>query len=136
MNLGVSVSYKAYFRGFIGFLTVLALGVAQGYAATPDVFPIPGAGFGPMRPVVADLDGDPANGKESVVTTSDGTVQVVVQVVTSSGAPLWAARTPNVDCAATPLNDKMHSSAVVGDLFGNGELYVVAGYGGYVAAFG
>lgn len=118
--------YRCCLRVFIALL-VLSTSVAYSHAATPEVFPIPGAGFGPMRPVVADLDGDPSNGKETVVTTSDGTVQVIG----SSGTPLWAARTPNVDCAATPLNDKMHSSAVVGDLFGNGELYVVAGYGGF-----
>lgn len=112
---------------FLAVLTILLSGGRWVYGAEPEVFPIPGAGFGPMRPVVADLDADPTNGKETVVTTSDGTIQVVMK----SGAVLWAARTPNVDCSATPSNDKMHSSAVVGDLFGTGELFVVAGYGGF-----
>jgi hypothetical protein len=113
---------------------VLAISAAAGFGAIqpslagePEVFSIPGAGFGPMRPVVAELDGDATNGKEVVITTSDGTVQAL----SSSGAVLWSARTPNVDCAATPTSDKMHSSAVVGDLYGTGEQYVVAGYGGF-----
>lgn len=96
-------------------------------ATEPEVFAIPGAGFGPMRPAVAELDGDATNGQEVVITTSDGTVQVMK----SSGTLLWAARTPNVDCAATPTSDKMYSSAVVGDLFGTGEFHVVVGYGGF-----
>ncbi len=96
-------------------------------AVEPEVFPIPGAGFGPMRPVVAELDGDATNGKEIVVTTSDGTIQAL----NSRGVVLWSARTPNVGCAATPENDKMYSSAVVGDLYGAGELFVVVGYGGF-----
>lgn len=96
-------------------------------AAEPEVFPIPGAGFGPMRPAVAELDGDATNGMEVVITTSDGTVQAL----NSKGALLWSARTPNVSCAATPSSDKMHSSAVVGDLYGTGENIVVVGYGGF-----
>ncbi len=113
------------------FVVMLAkagvLGGAAVLAVEPDVFPIPGSGFGPMRPVVAELDGDVTNGRETVITTSDGTVQVVG----SAGAIVWSARTPNSSCEATPTSDKMHSSAVVGDLYGTGELYVVAGYGGF-----
>ena len=96
-------------------------------AIEPTVLSIPGAGFGPMRPAVAELDGDASNGRETVVTTSNGTVQVV----TSSGSILWAARTPNSTCSEAPNDDKMHSSAVVGDLYGTGESFVVAGYGGF-----
>jgi hypothetical protein len=80
-----------------------------------------------MRPAVAELDGDSRNGLETILTTSNG----IVQVVRSSGDVLWAAQTPNVSCAATPSNDKMHSSPVVGDLFGTGEQFVVVGYGGF-----
>jgi outer membrane protein assembly factor BamB len=118
--------------GFIGvflsllFSLILCLPIAAS-AVEPEVFAIPGAGFGPMRPVVAELDADAANGKEIVVTTSDGTIQAL----NSRGDLLWSTRTPNVGCAATPDNDKMYSSAVVGDLYGTGELFVVVGYGGF-----
>lgn len=103
------------------------LGMTAALAVEPEIFPIPGVGFGPMRPVVADLDGDLSNGKEIVVATLNGTVQAI----SSSGSLLWSARTPNANCSETPESDKMHSSAVVGDLYGTGELYVVAGYGGF-----
>lgn len=107
--------------------TYLVAFVPLAVAVEPEVFAIPGAGFGPMRPAVAELDGDATNGQEVVVTTSDGTVQAL----SSRGALLWSARTPNVTCAATPSSDKMHSSAVVGDLYGTGENFVVVGYGGF-----
>jgi len=114
----------------ISLFTLMAFLFAGGLHsafASPSVFPIPGSGFGPMSPAVADLDGDPSNGLETVIATSDGTVQVV----SSAGTVLWSANTPNKDCAATPSGDKIHSSPVVGDLYGTGELYVVVGYGGF-----
>jgi hypothetical protein len=80
-----------------------------------------------MSPAVADLDGDPSNGLETVIATSDGTVQVL----SSAGTLLWSAQTPNVNCVETPPGDKIHSSPVVGDLFGTGERYIVVGYGGF-----
>lgn len=108
-------------------LSTMVLCLVPAVAVEPEVVPIPGIGFGPMRPVVAELDGDASNGREVVVTTSNGTVQVV----SSSGSVLWSVRTPNANCTATPENDKMHSSAVVGDLYGTGESYIVVGYGGF-----
>jgi hypothetical protein len=99
----------------------------EGAAQTRDVFPIPGAGFGPMSPAVGDIDNDPLNGLETVISTSDGTVQAL----SSTGVLLWSAQTPNTTCAETPSGDKIHSSPVIGDLFGNGEKYVVVGYGGF-----
>jgi hypothetical protein len=119
-------SQASLLRKLIATLCIIC-GVARAAAVEPDVFPIPGAGFGPMRPVIAELDGDASNGTEVVVTTSNGTIQVI----SSAGSVLWAVRTPNASCPATPESDKMHSSAVVGDLYGTGELYVVAGYGGF-----
>ncbi len=111
----------------VAILFTAILSVAPALAIEPEVLPIPGVGFGPMRPVVVDLDGDASNGKEIVLTTSNGTVQAV----SSSGSLLWSVRTPNVNCTEAPESDKMHSSAVVGNLYGTGEAYVVAGYGGF-----
>lgn len=114
------------------FLAVLAvLGgsftAAVTSAQTPDVFPIPTSGQGPTRPAIADLDRSPSNGQEIVITTTDGHVHAL----TSSGALLWSASTPNQSCASAPASDKLYSSPVVGDLFGTGEQYVVVGYGGF-----
>jgi hypothetical protein len=70
-------------------------------AAEPTLINIQGSGFGPMKPAVSELDGDLTNGSETVVTTLDGTIQAL----NSTGAVLWAAQTPNRECAATPIND-------------------------------
>jgi hypothetical protein len=126
MIAGRLVQTSSLLKAVIAIL-LMVLSLSQAVAVEPEVFPISGVGFGPMRPVIAELDGDASNGKEVVVTTSDGTVQVVEK----SGSVLWAARTPNATCPETPDSDKMHSSAVVGDLYGTGEIYVVAGYGGF-----
>lgn len=80
-----------------------------------------------MSPAVGDHDGDPSNGLEIAVTTSDGTVQML----RSSGEVLWSVKTPNASCTAAPSNDKLYTSPVVADLFGTRERYVVVGYGGF-----
>jgi hypothetical protein len=98
-----------------------------GFCVTPESFPIPGSGTGPMNPLVAELDGIAENGLETVIASADGHVQML----TSSGALAWSAETPNVSCTAAPSNDKLYSSPVAGDLFGNGVMYVVVGYGGF-----
>jgi outer membrane protein assembly factor BamB len=115
---------------FSSALVVLALASVHGSTGlceAPETFPIPGSGTGPMSPVVAELDGNAANGLETVIATPDGRVQML----SSAGVLIWSAETPNVLCAATPANDKLYSSPVVGDLFGTGEMFVVVGYGGF-----
>lgn len=117
-------------RQLVYLLSVLFIGSScslLGYCEAPESFPIPGSGSGPMSPSVGEYDGNAANGLETVITTTDGRVQML----SSSGALVWSTETPNVSCTAAPSNDKLYSSPVAGDLFGNGELYVVVGYGGF-----
>lgn len=114
-----------YLTAILALLTLVV--IPNAYAQSPDVFPIPTSGVGPTRPAVADLDRNPANGKEIVVTTTDGHLHAL----SASGAILWSASTPNQSCTSAPASDKLYSSPVVGDLFGTGELYVIVGYGGF-----
>lgn len=121
--------YKKSSRDFLSFIALIVAAVcaSSAHAQTPDIFPLPSSGIGPTRPAVAELDGNSANGKEIVVTTTDGHVHAL----NASGAILWSASTPNQSCANAPASDKLYSSPVVGDLFGTGEPYVVVGYGGF-----
>jgi hypothetical protein len=105
------------------FLSLYSTALAQSVTT----FAIPTSGLGGSRPVIAEIDGNPSNGKELVVATTDGHVHVF----SNSGALLWSAATPNATCNAAPLTDKLYTSPVVGDLHGNGTPYVVIGYGGF-----
>lgn len=89
-----------------------------------------GRGIGYSAPVIADLDGSVANGKELVVGGSDGRMYAL----TSNGEILWTVNVPGSDCGSSPVNDKLYSSPAVGDLFGDGVVYVVIGYGGFNSA--
>ncbi len=111
----------------LALTSLTLLFIPNAFAENPDVFPIPTSAAGPTRPAIADLDQNPGNGKEIVVTTTDGHVHAL----SASGSILWSASTPNQSCASAPASDKLYSSPVVGDLFGTGELYVVVGYGGF-----
>lgn len=102
-------------------LTFLQTAVAQ------DAFPIPGDRFGSSTPAVGELDNNVANGLETALVSLDGKVQVVK----NDGSIQWSVDLPNVSCAETPRYDKSHSSAVIGELFGNGVQYVVVGFGGF-----
>jgi hypothetical protein len=115
------------FLNFLALTLVWGVSFVASQAQSPRVYPIPGTGFGPMSPVVGDHDGVASNGLEIVLTTLDGTVQML----SGTGAVLWSVNTPNSSCALAGSGDRLYSSAVVGDLFGNGERYVVVGYGGY-----
>ncbi len=95
---------------------------------TANYYSISGLGSsGPTSPLIGDHDRDPSNGLEIAVTTSDGTIQML----NSSGSVIWANQTPNSTCAAAPSNDKLYTAPVVGELYGDGQLYVVVGYGGF-----
>jgi hypothetical protein len=83
--------------------------------------------IGYSSPVVAEIDGNTANGKEVAVGSQDGTLAVFA----SNGALLWKAKTPNAACNENPFH--MFSSPAVGELYGDGIPYVVVGYGGIVA---
>jgi hypothetical protein len=114
----------------IRFLTAVLVSLSlytNSFAQTATTLPIPTFGLGATRPLVAEIDGDTSNGKEVAVTTTDGHLHVF----SSTGSLRWSAETPNVSCEAAPLTDKLYTSPVVGDLFGNGQQYLVIGYGGF-----
>jgi len=79
-------------------------------------------------PAIAELDGDSTNGKEIVVSGADGTVYAH----RSDGALLWQADVPIKNCRNLSKTNKVLSSPAVGELFGDGEPYVVIGYGGLI----
>ena len=77
-------------------------------------------------PVIADVDGNPGNGLETVTGTSDG----IISVHRADGLLLWTAELPNHSCNKAGDTNKLLASPAVGDIFGNGVPHVVAGYGG------
>ncbi|MFO7170397.1 MAG: FG-GAP-like repeat-containing protein [Chloroflexota bacterium] len=76
--------------------------------------------------VIADIDGNLANGREVVVGASDGWVRAF----RANGSKLWEYRT--MACAYRGWNlgdDVIRSMPTVGDLDGDGRPEVVVGYG-------
>ena len=87
---------------------------------------LPGDKIVRSSPVIAEIDGNPANGKEVAVGSGDGTVYVYK----SNGQPLWAPR--NVmpyGCTPQGGDHRLNSGPAVGQIYGNGVPYVVVGYG-------
>lgn len=81
-------------------------------------------------PVIAEVDGNPANGREIVIGGADGRVYVYQ----ANGQLLWSKTVPIVGCATTaangrPLEGLIYGTPTVGDLFGDGVIYVLIGYG-------
>jgi outer membrane protein assembly factor BamB len=72
---------------------------------------------------IADVDGNPGNGKEIVVGGRDGRVYAYHQ----DGSKLWEFTA--VSCTPKDGDDLINTTPAVGDLFGNGTPYVVVGYG-------
>jgi len=87
-----------------------------------------GAEIGFSSPVIAEIDGNTANGKEIAVGGSDGRIHVYH----SDGSLVWENDTPIATCSGGSSN-KLFSSPAVGELFGDGMPYVVVGYGGFGA---
>lgn len=137
------MSWRSIFL-FAGFL----IPTYSLYAATPSGFisppPVPGwqhnsivtpdtserhgtvLGGGRIKyssPVIAEVDGNKSNGKEVVFIGGD----YIIHAVSSSGTELWRYKIADPGCGSRPST---RSSPAVGDLFGNGTPYVVAGYGG------
>lgn len=77
-------------------------------------------------PVIAEIDGNSANGKEVAVGGADG----MVYVYSSGGVLLWERQTPIYGCSGAGAGNRLLSSPAVGELFGDGVPYVVIGYGG------
>lgn len=110
--------------GLVGYL-ILCLTFVRG-AVAQDTYQLAGKGLGPVVPAIGDLNNDPSDGLETAVTTPDGTLQVM----RANGTLAWSVRMPNVSCALAPATDRMASSPVIGELYGDGVKYVIAGYGG------
>ena len=77
-------------------------------------------------PAIADLDNNLENGLETAIATSDG----ILNVVRADGSLIWTAKLPNYSCSKAPSDDKVFASPVIGDLYGNGEKYIIVAYGG------
>jgi hypothetical protein len=93
-----------------------------------DLYPVLGSVFQSTVPAVGELDGDITNGQEIVAVSHDG----YVSAVRLDGSQLWTALLPGTTCKEGNASDRSYSSAVIGELFGNGVPYVVVGYGGFL----
>lgn len=76
-------------------------------------------------PVIAEIDGNTANGKEVAVGGSDGRLYVYK----SNGQRLWSVNVLPYSCTTNPGDFKLNSGPAVGQIFGNGISYIVVGYG-------
>lgn len=90
--------------------------------------PLPGSASGFSAPLVADIDGNLANGLEIVKATSDG----VVHAVNSSGALLWSTAIPSIGCVGA-VGNRVHSSPAIGTLNNSGDKSIVIGFGAVVS---
>lgn len=77
-------------------------------------------------PVIAEIDGNTANGREVAAAGADG----IVYVYRADGSLLWSASTPITSCTGTTSRNKLLSSPAVGSLRGDGVINVVVGFGG------
>jgi hypothetical protein len=76
-------------------------------------------------PVIAEIDGNTANGQEVAVGGSDGRLYVYK----SNGQKLWSVNVLPSTCTANPGDFKLNSGPAVGQIFGNGVYYIIVGYG-------
>lgn len=89
---------------------------------------VSGAPFFRGGPVIGEVDGSTADGKEIVIAGRDGRVYAYH----SSGALLWEVDVPGLaSCTLTdPIGDaKINSVPAIGALYGDGVPYVLVGYG-------
>src|SRR6185436_4669875 len=79
-------------------------------------------------PLVADIDGDPSNGREVALGTADG----VVRVFGADGTVRWQAALvpPNCDAGFLPVS----FMPTVAPIFGDGVPYLLVGFGGTAGA--
>ena len=73
-------------------------------------------------PVIAEVDGNSADGKEVVIGGSDGRIYARH----ADGTALWEKNVPIAGCSANAL---IFGTPTVGALYGDGVPYVVIGYG-------
>jgi hypothetical protein len=78
-------------------------------------------------PNIAEIDGNPANGKEVTVGGIDG----MLYVYASNGQLLWSTNVlPDPSCiSSSPGDHFINGKPGVGELYGDGRPYVVVGYG-------
>jgi hypothetical protein len=122
-------------RGLMGNMIKIVISISCSVIASTflrsveaqDLLPVAGKSFGSIVPAVGELDGDVGNGQEVVVVSKEGDVSAV----RVDGTRLWTAVLPNTTCAAVKSYDRSYSSAVIGELFGDGIPYVVVGFGGF-----
>ncbi len=76
-------------------------------------------------PVIAEIDGNPNDGKEVAVGGQDGEVYVYK----SDGSLLWQRNVLRQSCSWVGGDAVLHSSPVVGELEGDGVPYLVVSYG-------
>ncbi|NNJ09632.1 PQQ-binding-like beta-propeller repeat protein [Chloroflexales bacterium ZM16-3] len=77
-------------------------------------------------PVIAEVDGNTANGQEVVIGGSDGRLYAYH----ANGTLLWQKDVPNVGCASGV--SLINSKPSVGAIFGGSTPYVLIGYGAMV----
>jgi outer membrane protein assembly factor BamB len=75
-------------------------------------------------PLVADIDGNPANGLEVALGTTDG----VVHVLGANGALRWQTSLVPADCDGGIL--PLSIMPTVAPIFGDGKPYLLVGFGG------
>lgn len=114
-----------YFQLVIALLALTFVRTCEAQVLSATV--VPGTAGGQSSVASGELDGNPENGPETVIATVSGTVSAV----RTDGTIIWSVNTPNASCPFSPKNDKVFSSPVIGDLFGNGVPHVVLGYGGF-----
>lgn len=76
-------------------------------------------------PTIAEIDGNPGNGKEVAVGGSDGRLYVYH----ANGQLAWQADVLPGPCSPAGGDFKLNSAPAVGTLAGDGKPYVVIGYG-------
>ena len=114
-----------YLAKCITLMTILLYTASGAYAAEVEAIL---SGNGPKYggPVIAEVDGNTANGKEVVVASANG----IVSAVSASGVVLWETSLSIASCTTLSGNNRVISAPAVGALLGNGVNYVVVGYGG------
>ncbi len=114
--------------------------VSGARAGTNDVPPpIPGWTNGPgytgialsgdkivrSSPVIAEIDGNASDGKETAIGSGDGTLYLVK----SDGHVLWQKNVMPYGCTPQGGDHQLNSGPAAGEIFGDGIPYVVVGYG-------
>jgi hypothetical protein len=84
-----------------------------------------GAAIGRGAPTIADVDGNPGNGKEIVIGGTDGRLYVIGK----NGQVLRAIQVAPACPAAGWPDGMINTAPAVGPLYGDGVPYIVVGYG-------